>query len=227
MYKVYPTLVDNFNYYLSSESMTTEEMIDRINRVPTPTTEAQIKGRGLNNLIDDMLKGFAPEVKINEYRGKQSAVYVWHELSEDISTGVTLLEYDKAVVDELLTYLQGATSQAYSEAVIQTAYGNVLLYGYKDYLIKDRIIDLKTTSQYTFPKYGTGFQHKCYLYTMRESGNNIHLFDYLITDFRSVFVESYNWHNNMIGQMKAQLNNFLAFVENNSDKIINKKLLGI
>ena len=227
MYKIYPTLIDNYNYYMVSE-MSDKEMIDRINRVETPVTDAQIKGKGLNNLVDAMLQGYKPTI----IESRQA--YVWVEPIQKITDlfydaekpDTITLEFDIKIVDEIVCKLKGATIQAYSEAIISTDYGDVLLYGYQDYLIRDKIIDLKTTSRYDFPKYYNAFQHKCYLYTMRESGNYINLFDYIITDFRHVFIESYNWHDNMIGEMKAQLSRFLGFVESNISVIHNTKLLG-
>lgn len=43
-YRVYPTLLNTFSWYLRGGNISEQEMIGAINRVPTPTTAAQERG---------------------------------------------------------------------------------------------------------------------------------------------------------------------------------------
>lgn len=219
MIQIYPTLIDSYYYFLGSE-MTTDEMIARINRVKTPTTPSQMQGTAFNNLIDAMITGTVPEIRtLIKKDGSNELVYAWKHDQSDYT-------FSKSVVDEIAGYLQGATSQVYSKAPIKTAFGDVLLYGYADYIRRDKLFELKTTSRYEFPKFSTAFQHKCYLYTMNTSGNDVKLFDYLVTDLKNVYVETYNWHEGMEKEIITQLNRFLGFLFDNECKITDRKIFG-
>lgn len=219
-FKIYPTLVDSYYYFLSSEYMTEQEMIDRINRVELPPSEAMAKGSAMNNLIDSLLAGAIVTTGVKKKRSGET-----FEVYKTAHEGFTF-EFDRRVVDEILRVVKGSTTQVFSEAVLETMYGDVLLYGYCDFLWRNVMRDLKTTSRYTFPKYGTGFQHKCYLFTMRENGNDVDTFDYVITDTRNVYLETYHWNEGMVNQMLNQLNGLLEFIIQNQHLIKNDKLFG-
>ena len=69
--------------------------------------------------------------------------------------------------------------------------GNVALYGYVDEILKYKVVDIKTTGRYVFPKYLNAWQSKIYPYCLNENGVYVNTFEYLITDFRNVYIEEY------------------------------------
>lgn len=63
-YRFYPSLLNTFSYYLSGGNLSVNELINSINRVPTPTTAAQERGISFEEAI---VKGtneerFDPEI---------------------------------------------------------------------------------------------------------------------------------------------------------------------
>jgi hypothetical protein len=226
--QIYPTLIDSFNYFLSSEHMSLQEMIDRINRVPTPFPDAARKGTALNDMIDAMLAGEVITPKNVLIRGQEKRVYNWQHNYEEM--GVERSEpyaFDCEVVDELLENLAGASCQVYTQGTIRTSHGNVRLYGYLDYVVRDKAIDLKSTSRYSWPKFQNNFQHRCYLYTLRNEGIEVEQFQYLVTDFREVYKEDYFWNGDLERSILPFLERFLEFVDQHIDQIRDEKVLGI
>jgi hypothetical protein len=63
-YRFYPTLLNTFSWYLRGDTMSDQDMIAVINRVPTPTTAAQERGISFEEAV---VKGtdedrFDPEI---------------------------------------------------------------------------------------------------------------------------------------------------------------------
>ena len=50
-YRFYPTLLNVFSRYLSGGNLSMQQLIDTINRVPTPTTEAQQRGISFEDAV--------------------------------------------------------------------------------------------------------------------------------------------------------------------------------
>lgn len=57
-YRFYPTLLNVFSHYLDGSNLSMQQLIDTINRVPTPTTEAQQRGVSFE---DAVVKGLAED----------------------------------------------------------------------------------------------------------------------------------------------------------------------
>ena len=63
-YRFYPSLLNTFSWYLNSGNLNAQQLIDSINRVPTPTTAAQERGTSFEEAV---VKGtnedrFNPEI---------------------------------------------------------------------------------------------------------------------------------------------------------------------
>ncbi len=226
--KVPPTLVDAYEYWLRSEAPL-QEMIDRINRVPTEMPEAAMKGSAYNDMIDAILEGKEVQTAINIVRNVPYDVYKWthtYDLPDGDTQNSIEFMFPKRITDDIVHRLQGAASQVYNEAIIKTAWGNVMIYGYVDYVLKDTLIDLKTTSRYDFPKYLHATQHPVYLYTARQS-MDVQNFEYLVTDMRNIYIETYHWNPHFERQLVDKLNAFVAFIYEHKAMITDSKIFGL
>jgi hypothetical protein len=166
-YRFYATLLDSFYWFLNSESETAEqEFIDKINRVPITDEKAlerMNKGTELNNLVDMLL----------------------------VDKSIVQEQFKAEVVDELLNYLDGSVAQHRTETIIRCNGVDVLVYGVADYIKENKCIDLKTTSSYDLGKYKDSLQRHLYPVSLFNEGVLIDEFEFLVTDFNSVFKEPY------------------------------------
>ena len=225
MIKIYPTLVDSFRYYLDSETMTLQEMVDRINRKPQPASMPMLKGRAFNDLIDDLSAGREKPVETMVVGDVRVQAY-----SQTVEYGAGLgmtFSFSKDVADEIAEMVKDSVAQVFTQGKIETSFGEVLIYGYADYLKADTVLELKTGEYYDFPKFLKSFQHKCYLYCLRQEGYETELCRYLFTDFRDVKVEEYYWTEEMQASLLTDLEAFLSFVFSHKDLITDPKILGL
>ncbi len=100
---------------------------------------------------------------------------------------------------------------------------NVEIYGYIDVMGEGRAIDLKTTNSYISGKYSNNFQN-LYLLGLRNKG--INQLDYLVTDFKEVYVESYNVRQFNFNPMLDEIEEFTKFLEINKSLITDRKIFG-
>lgn len=196
-YKIYPTLLDSFIYYQSSESDQAEQdLINKINRVPF-FSEAAEKGTRFNKVIDCVLDG------------------------NNIDTS----EFDSKLIEEISEILADSILQVYTSCQINTGKGIVLMYGYIDYVKEDRVIDLKTTSKYDLGKYYDSIQRHFYPVSLTMAGNEINTFEFLVTDFENVYSEVYKFdYAESLNILENTLENFIDFLEAKRDLITDKKI---
>lgn len=110
-------------------------------------------------------------------------------------------------------------TQVFTKFVIR----NVEIYGYIDVVGEGRAIDLKTTNTYKSGKYNNNFQN-LYLLGLRNKG--INQLDYLVTDFKEVYVESYNVRQFNFNPMLDEIEEFTKFLEINKSLITDRKIFG-
>lgn len=208
-YKIYPTLLDAYAWYKKSDNPDAkQELIDKINRVPFES-EAAAKGTAFNNLVDAALRNR------------------WNSFYEDIIEFGNF-EFKSSIVKLFVDELRGAIPQVKVQAEIETDNGTVLLYGFIDELLKDKCIDIKTTASYDFPKFLHNWQHIIYLYCLNEMNITCSSFQYLITDFNSIYKEDYFYKpDKQLTRLKAELNDFIFFLEMNRDLITDKKIFAL
>jgi hypothetical protein len=195
-YKFYPSLLDAYRWYQQSESDTAEqELIDKINRVPFKS-EAADKGTWLNDLIDLSLKG--------ERFG---------------------LNYLTGVAADLVYKLRGAARQVYTSTTIEVDGNIVEVYGYIDFVKEDCVIDLKTTANYELGKYKNSLQLHFYPVSLIDDGNDINLFEFLVTDFQSIYREVYrvNYQESK-SILQDTCRELIRFLELRKDLITDKKI---
>lgn len=204
-YLFYPTLLDSFQYYLTSESDTAyQEILDRLNRKPF-TSEAASKGTAFNDLVDKLI---------------QTDV----EITTD-AVSFREFEFKTSILKQFTDRLQGATSQYRCEGVLRTNKGVVKLYGYVDEILCDTVIDIKTTASYTFPKFLNNLQHLVYPFCLKQEGINVDRFKYMITDFSNYYEEEYLFEvRRDVPRLIDITEQLIDFIELNSDRITDRKL---
>lgn len=226
-YKLYATLLDAFQYYLNSEDepldsekiSPLQKLINKINRVPFES-EAAEKGTAFNNLIDAFIIG---KLNIADFNLPEMT---YNHVSK--SEKEYKFTFKTQVVRDFHNYFKGAIPQVYVEAALETKYGNVLLYGYIDEIKIDKIFDIKTTSNYTFPKFLGNFQHLVYPYCFWEMGNPILNFQYTITDFSNIYKEDYEFRPiRDTGKLVNICERLIDFIEARRDQIIDMKIFAL
>lgn len=174
-YKFYATLLDAYDRYLLSESDNAEqEFIDKINRVPF-VSEAASKGTALNDIIDAALLSGVSEGDGDIIVEKDGFEF----------------DFDKDIIREISESLAMAIPQYHATGVVNTKYGQVEIYGYIDYLLLDKGIDLKGTGSFDIGKFKDSMQRHVYPVCLSQEGVFIDTFEFLVTDYKSIFRESY------------------------------------
>ena len=207
-YNIYPSLLDAFTWYKKSENPEAKlELVNRINRVPFQS-DAVDKGTAFNELVDDfgVLKVDKTKPGIIKYAG---------------------FEFEENIINEFKKEVAGAIPQQKVEALIETQMGLVFIYGYADEILGDNCIDLKTTNKYEFPKFLHNWQHIVYPYCLNKMGIECNNFTYLITDFKDIYKEDYQFDGwNSIMKLNDALCEFIFFLETNKELITDTKIFG-
>ena len=231
-YAIYPTLMDALAYYAGAPTPEGErELIDRINRVPHPSTEQADRGTALNNIVDEIVRPpldpANTQLASSVIEGVDAIGYVVNE---------KYYPFDRNLVRELTRRLEGSLCQELVKGVIETSYGDVSLYGYTDYILSTEIVDLKTTSNYTPAKFRDHWQHRVYSYLVTGEGEAID-FTYLVAEVASqkshlitgrVFEETYRTiHEEAEREIKNYLETqMIPFIEDHRNLITNQRIFG-
>jgi hypothetical protein len=113
-----------------------------------------------------------------------------------------------------------------------------MLYGYPDYWCADgSVVDLKTTSRYTWPKYDKYWQRWVYPWCMRESrGTQVDWFTFLVVKWKKptkaepyyrgeIYKEDYGYdHEDATNRLTAVCERFIEWIESNKELITDKKI---
>lgn len=238
-YKFYATLLDKFEDYINSsriyneyygfsedpkitedefEKQKFQDLINSINRVPFESESAD-KGTAFNEVIDCIIEN------------KNSEKYVVTSHKED---GIINVKNDKYSFDfplklsvEMSKSVRGALTQQFVEGILGTKYGDVLLYGYIDEMLPFKVVDIKTTSRYNAFKYRHNWQHIVYPFCLNQNNILIDEFEYLITDFKSIYSEIYVYNKEKdIKKLQNHCEKFIEFLEQNKELITDTKIFG-
>lgn len=256
-YRIYPSLLDKFqqlldyeeeaesawnkdsgdNYVISPEDMRLrleQELVDTINRAPREPSFAADRGTALNEIVDCLIKNEAsprPDITIQSLRdpAKGGTPYA---IRADYN-GFTF-DFDVDLCRDLAAMLKGATTQMMTWSKIMTNFGPVLLYGYLDYWKGNTVIDLKTTSKYTFGQYGCKWQKHMYPWSLIESGvaSRVDEFTYLAVQLGKgklikgkIYPETYTYnHGQSGGLLREHIERFIFWLLNNREKITDTKI---
>lgn len=248
-YCIYPTILDAYFNYLNSDviyeryygwsenpSCTEEEfrqkqfqgLIDRINRKPFDS-EAADRGTAFNEIIDCMIEN------------RKSSIMEISKAYHDDGTlyGIKAVYNNRTftfhidLCREFANYYKGALTQQRVEAILPTAYGNVLVYGVIDELMPTSVHDIKTTGSYTVGKFKDHHQHLVYPYALMKNGSVVRTFEYNIVEFNKgsyvvdTYTETYVFNPERdIPILTNHCEEFIRFLEENREIINDKKIFG-
>lgn len=225
--------ISSEDYYANCE----QSLLDAINRVPF-TSEAASKGTALNELVDCLVEQRQPKegVTIEAVRAEDDERTVKGFV---VSLEGFTFTFDGILVLDLVRYFHDAVCQYRCEAVMDTSYGPVILYGDLDYLVRDVVYDLKTTSRYSaYGKFEGGWQKEVYPWALVASGEmeSVSGFEYTIVPLSGgtatspvivgeIKTEYYPYdHDASSRRLKAVLEPFLQWIEAHRDKITHKRI---
>jgi hypothetical protein len=151
-----------------------------------------------------------------------------NDFTEQYVDPVNSYGFEKGIVDELSNYVYGSVTQVLCETTLKTAYGLVNLYGYADYVQANRIIDLKYAEKYDLLKYYESSQRLIYPFCFNEQGNQIEYFDFLASNGREIFLETYRYKpDEDIPKIVFLCEQFIEFLIENRKSITDKKVFGL
>ena len=248
-YCIYATLLDAYWGYLNSDviwekywgwsenpphtpeelhELQFQELIDRINRKPFDS-EAADRGTAFNEIIDCMIEN------------RKSSIMEMSRVYHDDGTlyGIKAVYNNRTftfhiyLCREFANYYKGALTQQRVEAILPTAYGNVLVYGLIDELMPTSVHDIKTTGSYTVGKFKDHHQHLVYPYALMQNGSDVRTFEYNIVEFNKggyvvdTYTETYVFNPERdIPILTNHCEEFIRFLEGNRELITDKKIFG-
>lgn len=224
------------------------ELINRINRVPFDSEKAD-RGTAFNEIIDCMVENRKSETmqiervyKVERFgscdeSGKPD-YYDEEQTNELIALKATynnrIFTFPISICREFANYFKGALTQQRVEAILPTAFGNVLVYGNIDELMPTTVHDIKTTGSYSVGKFKTHFQHLVYPYALIQNGNDIRTFEYNILEFSKAsypvdtYTETYVFvPERDIPILTNHCEEFIQFLEANRELITDTKIFGL
>ena len=233
--------ISSEDYYAKCE----QELLDACNRVPF-VSEAASRGTALNELVDCILENRKPKEGMTASR-------VYAEDGNDGESGRDIMKptairvaldgfeflFDIGLVRSIAEYFKDATCQYRCEAVMDTIYGPVILYGDADYIMRDIVYDLKSTSKYSaYGKFESGWQKVLYPWALVESGEmeSVSGFEYTIVPLSGGTAASplitgeikreyyaYN-HDVSTALLRSTLENFICWIEAHRELITHPRI---
>lgn len=216
-YKFYATLLDSFSWYLKSDrDEAFQDFIDKLNRVPF-TSEAAEKGTAFNELVDIRITRRLPD-------GLPEPEYDYDKWMIQFKG----FKFKMPVVEHFVERFRQATPQVYTEGVLETSRGSVLLYGFIDELFAGHAHDIKCTSKYNFPKFLHNWQHLVYPFCLQEQGVPAENFTYEITDYNNLYREEYQFKRERdLVKLQGHCEHLIDFIETHRHLITDKKLFAL
>jgi hypothetical protein len=207
VFNIWATLLNDFYLYQTEAGydkgddfipfVSESQLIDKINRVPFEPTEAMEKGSAFEKAI------YINEPTVQRGEGKE-------------------FKFDADLVKSMHHFVKGSTYQKGLVYSFLMDDFKINLYGYSDFISRDTIIDLKTTSSYSFPKFDKSFQHKVYLMGANQMGIFVNKFNYLVTDFREYYYELYPYDPYLYeNELKVICSDLIGFMESRKLLITN------
>lgn len=224
-----------------------QELIDRINRKPFDS-EAADKGTAFNEVVDCMIENRKSDtVKVEKvYKVEREGVcdetgkpLYYDETPTNTVIGLKATYNNREFVfpislcREFAGYFKNALTQLRVEAILPTAYGNVLVYGVIDELMPTSVHDIKTTGSYSVGKFKDHHQHLVYPYALMQSGSDVRTFEYNIVEFNKggcvvdTYTETYVFNPERdIPVLTNHCEEFIRFLEENKELITDTKIFG-
>lgn len=245
-YRFYATILDAFWGYLNSDAvwekywgwsenpphtpeefheLQFKELIDRINRVHFDNEKAD-RGTAFNELVDALIEKRKPS-KMEVERNAENTCYT-------VVYNNRTFVFPISLCCEFANYFKGALTQIRVEAILPTAFGDVLVYGFIDELMPTTVHDIKTTGSYSVGKFKDHHQHLVYPYALLKNGSDVRTFEYNIVEFNKggyvvdTYTETYVFvPDRDIPILTSHCEMFISFLEENRNLITDKKIFGL
>ena len=249
-FRLYPSALDAFQSYLDSsktwnkfwgnsdDPKKTEEeyekecfqsLIDKVNRVPVKweDTEAMDRGTVFGEIVDCLIASKRSDKIEIEKIPSLDDNNVITDLMAKFNDRTFL--FPLTICRSFANYFKGALSQVYCEGTLPTKYGDVMLYGYIDELMADKVHDIKTTGSYEAWKYRKNWQHRVYPYCLAQAGNIISGFEYNILEIKGgkydIHTEYYDFnYERAQGELTAICEQFIEFIRQHKNLITDTKI---
>lgn len=188
MYRLSASLLDSFDYFLSieDEEQSRQKRDELIAYLRGEKTTSEAMQKGLDFEQAVMLCAMGHEPDVKDERYKSCVI-------------------------EIARQVRGSVYQYH----VERRFDNVILHGYMDFLNRNRVDDLKTTSSYEVGKYRNRSQHRIYLYCLQPE--KIVDFRYIITDFRNIYYEDYQWNPSFEDDLRTSINRFFDYLDNDTE----------
>ena len=201
-YNFYPTLLNNFKDYqdmkMYGERMAYDEpgILDAINKKPFLISDAILKGQALEKHLQD---------------------------------GSPLGRFEKDFEPSVLVSLRAEVAKGVWQVFVEYTHELpeciVRWYGFIDVLQGTRTLDVKSTSQYDFPKFLNSFQHKVYMLGCDNMGIEIKDHIYLATTGREWYKESYHYQKDkFIADLTTVSRDLISFCELHRNEITSPRI---
>lgn len=237
-YNIYPSLLDKFASYINSsqiyqeyygfteepmisesefEEQKFQDLLNGINRVPFES-EAADKGTMFNEVIDCIVEN-----------RKSDKMQIVKNDSIQVNWKIWVHFFNTQDCKTIAKSLKGAICQDYQEAFLETRYGKVKIYGYSDFLLPFRVVDLKTTGKYSAFKFRNNWQHIVYPFLLNSNGNSVNDFTYLIYKWSKnggeIYEEEYIYNEeNDLPKLIDFVEKLIEFLENHKSEITDLKI---
>lgn len=245
-YKLYPSLLDKYTDYVTSDNSWEKywgnsenpkyspqewheqkfrDLIDRINRVPLELTAAY-RGTAFEEVVNCLVQNRKPKDgfvfdKVRDSWGNVSLIRVTYASSS--------FYFPLEICRRLATQYSGAVCQNFVRGVIDTRFGDVELYGFTDYTLPFGIHDLKTCGWYERGNYADHAQHLVYPFCLKQMGSPVDYFQYDIVEFKdeeaALFSERYEYvESDAVDELTSDIEDFILFLQDNRELITDRKV---
>ena len=217
------------------DAMLEQELLDRVNRVVGLPSEAASRGTIFNEIVDCIIA--------HRPCGIEGATIQSCPAQGSINATIDGFEFafDTKLCKQVATMFSGALSQYRTEATIDTCYGTVMLYGYIDELLRDRVYDIKTTKNYKFGNYAKYWQRHVYPYCLVESGDctEVSSMEFTIVKLSGgtsrtpiisgeIYREVYNYdHDASTSAIRQVCERFIEWLHDHRRQITDRKIYGL
>lgn len=229
------------------------ELLAMVNRESREPIEAASQGTAFNEIVDCLIE--------NRESSNDGIVIrsVWYDPSckmviagdpDDVKDKTGLEKVIEASLDgftfyfntqfckDASSYFKGSIPQYLCSSILPTQYGDVELYGYIDELRRDKVYDIKTTSNYQYGKFEKGWQKDVYPYCLIESGDCAEITEFEYTVFLlkklkdqpitgTMYRECYSYNHERTRQRLTQMcERFIEWLEAHRNQIKDRKIFG-
>lgn len=213
------------------------DLLDSINRIDGEYGEAADKGTAFNEIVDALIerrKSNREDCKIYSAIDEAGIKVIRADI-HDYS-----FDFDIALCKQAANFFKGSVTQYLAQASINTAYGTVLLYGYIDEWVGNKMYDIKTTSNYSWGKFEKGWQRYVYPYCVIEAGDTTEVdsFTYWVVEWaknnesniitaKGIYKEEYTYnHQEATEKIREMCECFIEWLNARKEFIQDKRIFG-